>query len=59
VTLSFLKSWTCEKSSLGLRDTVPRKEAVGAFFHDKGSFFDQDSGLTGEALGDSRVARYS
>jgi hypothetical protein len=29
---SFLKFWTCEKSSLGLRDTAPRTEATGGPF---------------------------
>ena len=28
-------------------------------FHDEESFSNQDSGLTGEALGDPRVARHS
>jgi hypothetical protein len=55
----FLKFWTCEEASLGLRDMVPRIEAVGVFFHTEGSFSDRDSGLTGEALDDPRVTRCS
>jgi hypothetical protein len=54
-----LKFRTCEKSSLGPGDTALRTEAAGVFFHDKGSFFDQDSSLTEKALGDPRVARCS
>ena len=56
---SFLKFQTCEKVSLGSQDTVPRTEAAGVFFHARGSFSDQDSGLIGEALDDPKVARYS
>jgi hypothetical protein len=56
---SFLKFRTCEKSSLGSRDKVPRTEAAGVLFHDRGSFSDRDSDLTEEALDDPRVARCS
>jgi hypothetical protein len=56
---SFSKFWTCEKASLGSRDTVPRTEATGVFFHAEGSFSDRDSGLTGEALDNPRVAHCS
>ena len=55
----FLKFRTCERASLGSRDTVPRTEATEVFFHVGGSFSDRDSGLTGEALDDLRVARCS
>ena len=44
------------KSSLGLRDTALRTKADGVFFHDGESFSDRDSGLTGEAFGDLKVA---
>ncbi len=56
---SSLKLWTCAKASLGLRDAVSRIEFVGVFFNAGGSFSDRDSGLTGEALDDSRIARCS
>ena len=48
-----------EKLSLGLWDTTPRTEAAEMFFHDGKSFSDWDSGLTGEDLGNPRVARCS
>jgi hypothetical protein len=55
---SSLKFWTCEDSSLGSRDTVPRTEVVRVFFHAGGPFFDRDSGQTGEEdLGDPKVVR--
>ncbi len=56
---SLLKFWTCMKMRLGSKDTIPRTEAVGVFLHTGGPFSDQDSGLTGEALDDPRVARCS
>ena len=55
---SSLKFRTCEKSSLGSRDTAPRMEAARVFFHVEGPFFDRDFGQTEEDLGDPRVARY-
>ena len=55
----FLKFWICEKASLGSRDTVLRIEAAGVFLHDEGLFSDRDTGLTGKALDDLRVARCS
>ena len=54
---SSLKFLTCEKSSLGSRDTTSRTEAARVFFHAGGPFSDRDSGQTGEDLGDLRVAR--
>jgi hypothetical protein len=56
---SFLKFQTCKNASSGLRDTVLRTEATGVFFHDGGLFSDQDSGLIGEVLDDSRVTHCS
>ena len=47
------------KACLGSQDTIPRTEAVGVFLHAGGLFSDQDSGLTGEALDDPRVACYN
>uniref|UniRef100_A0A2N9I9A4 Uncharacterized protein n=1 Tax=Fagus sylvatica TaxID=28930 RepID=A0A2N9I9A4_FAGSY len=49
----------CAEASLGSRDAVPRTEAFGMFLRAKGSSFDRDSGLTGGALDDPRVARCS
>ena len=54
---SSLKFWTCEKASSSSRDTIPRTEAAEVLFHDRRSFFDRDSGLTGEALDYLRVVR--
>ena len=56
---SFLKFWTCEEASLDSRDMIPRIEAARVFLHVEGSFSDRDSGLTGEALDNPRVARCS
>ena len=56
---SSLKFRTCKKSSLGSRDTAPRINAAGVFFHDGWSFSDRDSNQTKETLGDLRVARCS
>ena len=53
---SFLKFQTYEYPSLGLGDTVPQIEAVGGFFHIRGSFSNRDSALIEEALDDPRVA---
>ena len=36
---SFLKLWTCRRSSLGLRDTVPRTEVAGVFLARQRTFF--------------------
>jgi hypothetical protein len=55
----FLKFWTCEEASLGSRDMIPRTKAAGVFLYVGGSFSDRDSGLTGEALDNPRVARCS
>jgi hypothetical protein len=52
-----LKFRTCEKSRLGLGDTVWRTKATGVLSHAEGPFSDLDSGQIGEALGDLRVAR--
>jgi hypothetical protein len=54
----YLKLQTCEKLSLGSRDTAPRTKATRVFFHARGPFSDRDSGQTEEALGDPRVSRY-
>ena len=54
-----LKFRTCEKSRLGLGDTVRRTEAAGVLSHAEGPFSDLDFGQNGEALGDSKVARCS
>jgi hypothetical protein len=58
-TPSFLKFRTCKKSGLGSRDTAPRTEAAEGFFHTGGPFSNQDSGQTGEALGNPRVVHCS
>jgi hypothetical protein len=53
---SFLKLWTCGKSSLG-SEIRSREQRLPECFSDVGGLFsDRGSGLTREKLGDPRVA---
>ena len=54
-----LKLWTCTDSILGVARYSPTNRCRQSVFLAEGPFFDRDSGLTGETLGDSRVACYS
>ena len=55
----FRVSQSCKESGLGPWATTLQTKALEVFFHDEESFSDQDSGLTGEAFGNLRVAHHS
>uniref|UniRef100_A0A2N9I2M3 Uncharacterized protein n=1 Tax=Fagus sylvatica TaxID=28930 RepID=A0A2N9I2M3_FAGSY len=55
----FLKVPDLHEGELGFVRCSPANRGCWSVFHAGGSFFDRDSGLTGEALDDPRVTRCS